>query len=83
MTKYIPWILAIITLSACSSPKETATTTDEPKAHDMCIAGFVEDAPGVGTIDIFFPAKHSPDVQSISEVSVKVAKELTDELGVC
>ena len=84
MIKYIPWGLAIITLTACSSPKPPTTTTatdDAPRYP--CIAGFVEDAPGVGTLDFFFPSEFTEDIQSVSEVSVKVAEEITKSIGVC
>ena len=85
MIKYIPWGLALITLTACSSPKTTTstTTTDESTTSYPCIAGFVEDAPGVGTLDFFFPSEFTEDIQSVSEVSVKVAEEITKSIGVC
>ena len=47
----------------------------------MCIAGFVETSPGVGTIDIYAPTKWSPQVQSIPDVGTSVIPEL--ELDPC
>ena len=55
----------------------------EPTTSYPCIAGFVEDAPGVGTLDFFFPSEFTEDIQSVSEVSVKVAEEITKSIGVC
>ena len=69
-------------LTSCGSDKLTTTTpTDEPRT--MCVAGYVEDSPGKGTLDIFAPTEYSPKVQSIPEVSVTVAEEITAELGLC
>lgn len=48
-----------------------------------CIAGFVEDTPGKGTLDMYYPSRFAEDVQSISNVSIKVAQEITKNLGVC
>ena len=48
-----------------------------------CIAGFVEDTPGKGTLDMYYPSRFSEEIQSIPGVSIKVAQEITDSLGVC
>lgn len=55
--------------------------TTLPSFKSMCIAGFVETSPGVGTVDIYAPTKWSPQIQSISGVGVSVIPEL--ELDPC
>ena len=55
--------------------------TTLPSFKSMCIAGFVETSPGVGTIDIYAPSKWSPQIQSIPDVGVSVIPEL--ELDPC
>ena len=85
MIKYIPWTIAIAMLTASCSPtieNNSTTINDKPTSHS-CVAGFVEDSPGYGTLDIFADTEFSTKVQSISDVSVKVAEEITEQLGVC
>lgn len=48
-----------------------------------CVAGFVEDAPGEGTLDMYYPSRFAENIQSITNVPIKVAQEITDDLGVC
>lgn len=55
--------------------------TTLPSFKSMCIAGFVETSPSVGTVDIYAPTKWSPQIQSISDVGVSVIPEL--ELDPC
>ena len=81
-TKIIVGITAI-TLAACAGPNITSNTLTDEKPDGMCVAGFVETSPGKGTLDIFFASEYAPDVQSIEGVSIEVAEELTQELGVC
>ena len=69
-------------LTSCGSTNLTTSTPDD-KPRTMCVAGFVEDTPGKGTLDIYAPTKYSPEIQSISNVSVKVAEEVTADLGLC
>ena len=47
----------------------------------MCIAGFVEVQPSVGTIDIYANTEFSPQIQSISGVRSATVSEL--ELDPC
>ena len=49
----------------------------------MCVAGYVETSPGKGTLDIFYVSDYAPDIQNILNVSVKVAKEVTETIGTC
>ena len=81
-TKIIVGITAI-TLAACAGPNITSNTLTDEKPDDMCVAGFVEDSPGKGTLDIFYANNYSPDIQSIPGVSIEVAEAITSELGVC
>ena len=84
MKKLSPKILAaigIVTLASCAAPEITTTAiTDENRG---CVAGFVETSPGKGTIDILFPSDFAPDVQSIKDVSIEVAEEVTRQIGRC
>ena len=50
---------------------------------DSCVAGYVEDTPGKGTLDILFPTDFAPDVTSIKDVSIEVAQKVTEQLGTC
>ena len=60
-----------------------ASSTIDDQPDGMCVAGFVEDSPGKGTLDIFFVSNYAPALQSITDVSVETANEITDQLGVC
>ena len=55
--------------------------TTLPSFKSMCIAGFVETSPGVGTVDIYAPTEWSPKIQSIPGVRTAVIPEL--ELDPC
>ena len=86
MKKLPPKILAVIagtTLVACAGPKLTTTTITDENPYGSCVAGFVEDSPGKGTLDILFPSDFTSDIQSIKEVSIEVAEEVTRQLGRC
>ena len=69
-------------LASCTPENSNVETTSE-KPGEACVAGYVETSPGKGTLDIYFPSDFSPDVQSIPDVSVKVAKEVSQDIGVC
>ena len=80
--RFIPW--AIVVALFASAYAEAAPTTEETDwTKYPCVAGFVEDKPGVGTLDFYFPTDWADDVQSVSGVSVKVAQEITELIGVC
>ena len=86
MKKLSPKILLAIgpvSLVACAGPQMTTTTITDEKPDGMCVAGFVEDSPGKGTLDLFYPSNYAPDVQSIEGVSIEVAEEITNQLGRC
>lgn len=71
-------------LVGCTGPQQitTSTLTDE-KPDGMCVAGYVENSPGKGTLDIFYASDYAPDIQSIEGVSIEVAEEITAALGLC
>ena len=79
--KYLIFPLVFL-LVACTPTNPEAENGSE-KSSGMCVAGFVEDSPGKGTLDIYFPTEYALDVQSIEGVSIKVAEDITAELGVC
>jgi hypothetical protein len=76
-------IAATLLLVGCSSNDINGSGITDGKSSEACVAGFVEDTPGAGTLDIYFPSGFSPDVQSIKDVSIEVAKEVTEQLGAC
>ena len=83
MYKSITALLVGAFLLTSCTPTKPEAQNDSEKSSDMCVAGFVEDSPGKGTIDIFFSSEYAPNVQSIEGVSIETAKEVTTELGVC
>ena len=66
-------LFLLIPLVGCSKPVTEEPVKEKPS---MCIAGFVETSPGIGTIDIFADTKFSPQIQSISGVSMDLKLEL-------
>ena len=76
----IALLAGALLLTSCTQTKEEPVTEDNT---EMCVAGYVEDKPGKGTIDIFFPSKIVPPIQSIADVSVEVAQEITEQIGLC
>ena len=84
MIKYITASLAgAFLLASCSVNDDFASSTIDDQPDGMCVAGFVEDSPGKGTLDIFYDTEFAPKLQSITDVSVETANEITDQLGVC
>jgi hypothetical protein len=79
--KYAIALIATCLLASCSNQttESTATTSNS----DFCVAGYVEDEPGAGTLDIYFDTEFADKVQSITGVSVEVADEVTNFLGRC
>ena len=72
-------------LSACTPKSEVKSSSveDTRQRYEMCVAGYVETSPGKGTLDIFYVSDYAPDIQNIVNVSVKVAKEVTEMIGTC
>ena len=72
-------------LASCTPKSNTDITSSgiSDERTDSCVAGYVEDTPGKGTLDILFPTDFAPDVQSIKDVSIEVAQEVTKQLGTC
>ena len=79
--KYLLIPFALL-LASCSINDDFASSTIDDQPDGMCVAGFVEDSPGKGTLDIFFVSNYAPALQSITDVSVETANEITDQLGV-
>ena len=68
-------------LASCTSSITGSGIINE--RTDSCVAGYVEDTPGKGTLDILFPTEFAPDVTSIKDVSIEVAQKVTEQLGTC
>ena len=86
MIKYSIALLSGAFLLASCTPKintdvASSVISDEP--FEACVAGYVETSPGKGTLDIYFPTDFSPNIQSFEGVRIKVATEITEELGTC
>lgn len=48
-----------------------------------CVAGFVENKPGYGTLDIYTSPRNVNEVTHIEDVSIETAKEITEDMGEC
>ena len=70
----------ILSLIGCSKP-EAIVQDDLPDR--TCIAGFVQTKPHRGNIDIYTKSGVVNEVQTLEDVSLKTAAEITEELGVC
>ena len=87
MIKYSIALLSCgaVLLASCT-PKSNNDNIASVKIDELpsgCVAGYVEDTPGKGTLDLFFPSDVSPEIQSIPFVSIEVAQEVTRQIGVC
>ena len=83
MYKSITALLVGAFLLTSCTPTNPEAKDGSKKSGGMCVAGFVEDSPGKGTLDIFFPSDFSPDVQSIEGVSIETAEKVTQDIGRC
>ena len=79
--KYAIALIATCLLASCSN--QTATTPDITDHQVMCVAGFVEDRPGYGTLDVYIDTTYMDKTQSITGVSVDVVDGITNVLGSC
>ena len=70
-------------LLASCTPKNLNSENTLQNSGESCVAGYVETSPGKGTLDIYFPSDVAPDVQSIPDVSIEVAEEVSKQIGVC
>lgn len=79
------YVIALTTLALLASctPKNLNSDITLQNSGESCVAGYVETSPGKGTIDIYFPSNVAPDVQSIPDVSIEVAQEVTQQIGAC
>ena len=80
MYKSITALLVGAFLITSCTPTKSETEYDSKKSGDICVAGFVEDTPGKGTIDIY---TKTIGIESISNVSIEIAKDIATNLGVC
>ena len=69
-------------LASCTPENNSGEITSQ-KSGKACVAGYVETSPGKGTLDIYFPSDVAPNVQSIPDVSIEVAEEVSNQIGVC
>ena len=73
----------VATLVILTSPyvnDDFATQFIDHTANTSCVAGYVEDTPGKGTIDIY---TETIGIESISNISIKIAEEITQSIGNC
>lgn len=83
MIKSITALLCGAFLLASCTPKNLNSENTLQNSGESCVAGYVETSPGKGTLDIFVPSAFEPDVQSIPNVSIEVAQEVTKDIGAC
>ena len=78
------FILSAIALIgfACSKPVPIAVMPYE-EPDQMCVVKYVQNTEDTGTITLYHPSESSVKFQDIEEVSVKVAEEITGDLGLC
>ena len=71
-------ILVVLTSPKVNDNFATNFIDDTPRT--MCVAGYVEDTPGKGTIDVY---TETIGIESISNISIKIAEEITQSIGNC
>lgn len=67
-------------LSSCAKEEPITTISTE---NISCVAGFVENKPGYGTLDIYTSSGSVNEVTHIEDVSIETAKEITEDMGEC
>ena len=77
----------IFSLIACSKPEatvqETEATVQKTIPDRTCVAGFVQTRPNRGNIEVFTKSGIVHETQTIVDVSLITAAEITEELGIC
>ena len=80
MIQFTSALLAGAFLITSCTPTKPEAEYDSKKSGDICVAGFVEDTPGKGTLDIY---TKTIGIESISNVSIEIAKDIAANLGAC
>ena len=84
MIKRIPVFLGAIAsialLTSCKVNDRFASSFINDSANTSCVAGYVEDTPGKGTLDIY---TETIGIESISNVSIKIADDISHSIGNC
>ena len=73
-------IATLVLLTSCKVNDRFASRFITDSANTSCVAGYVEDTPGKGTIDIY---TETIGIESISGVTIKIAEEITQSIGNC
>ena len=73
-------VAILVVLTSPNVNDDFATNFIDNSTNTSCVAGYVEDTPGKGTIDIYTA---TVGIESISEVSTKIAEEITQSIGTC
>ena len=84
MIKRIPVFLgavaSIALLTSCKVNDRFASSVIDDSANSSCVAGYVEDTPGKGTLDIY---TETIGIESISNVSIEIADDISHSIGNC
>tara|TARA_R110002012_G_scaffold222330_1_gene394164 strand:- start:632 stop:886 length:255 start_codon:yes stop_codon:yes gene_type:complete len=84
MIKRIPVFLGVIAsitlLTSCKVNDKFASSIIDDSANTSCVAGYVEDTPGKGTLDIY---TETIGIETITDVSIEVAEQISDSIGNC
>ena len=73
-------VAILVVLTSPHVNDDFATNFIDDSVNTSCVAGYVEDTPGKGTIDIY---TETIGVESISNVTIKIAEEITQSIGNC
>lgn len=73
-------VAILVVLTSPHVNDDFATNFIDDSANTSCVAGYVEDTPGKGTIDIY---TETIGIESISGVTIKIAEEITQSIGNC
>ena len=73
-------IATLVLLTSCKVNDRFATSVIDDSANTSCVAGYVEDTPGKGTLDIY---TETIGIESISNVSIEVADDISNSIGTC
>ena len=73
-------VATLVLLTSCKVNDRFASSFIDDSANTSCVAGYVEDTPGKGTLDIY---TETIGIESISNVSIEVADDISNSIGTC
>ena len=73
-------VAILVVLTSPNVNDDFATNFIDDSTNTSCVAGYVEDTPGKGTLDVY---TETIGIESISGVTIKIAEEITQSIGNC